>query len=127
LIDEDLVPLEIPAEPVETILPLDLWDELHQRTPPVIVDVREPREYQQAHILQAASIPLLKLITDPSQLPQIRPVVLVCRSGRRSTRASFMLRRKSYTNIRVLEGGMIAWENAGLLEAVGVDKEKTHD
>lgn len=118
--EEALVPLVIPKHPVPTISSLALWQELHQPRPPVVIDVREPREFHQGHIPQAQSIPLFNLIRDPSQIPQIRPVVLVCRSGRRSTRAIYMLNQKGYSNLRLLEGGMLAWEYAGFLDAVDV-------
>jgi len=99
-------------------MPRILWDELHQRIPPTVVDIREPREYLRGHIPQAISIPMLNLIKDPSQLPKLRQVVLVCRSGRRSTRAIHMLNEVGFTNLRIMKGGMVEWENAGLLEAI---------
>lgn len=115
---EDLIPLGVPAGPVKSIAPINLWAELHQRTTPIVVDIREPREYHRGHIPQAESIPMFKLISDPDQLPQIRQVVLVCRTGRRSTRAISALNQKGFSNLRILDGGMVAWENDGLLEAV---------
>jgi SulP family sulfate permease len=115
---ESTLPMEIPPGKVKKISPLDLWDVLHKRTSPIVVDIREPREFQRGHIPQAKSIPIFKLISDTSQIPQIRDVVLVCRSGRRSTRAIYVLNKHGFNNIRILEGGMLAWENAGLLEAI---------
>jgi len=116
--DEVLMPFEIPPGKVEEVLSRALWDELHERKPPMVVDIREPREFRQGHIPKAISIPLLKLMQDTSQLPSIRQVVLVCRSGRRSTRAIHMLNQQGFTNLRILEGGMVSWENAGLLDAI---------
>jgi SulP family sulfate permease len=115
---ERIMPLEMPLENVKSIAPLDLWEELHRQTPPIIIDIREPREFKQGHIPQAKSNPIFKMISDPSEIPQIRQVVLVCRTGRRSKRAIYMLNKLGFTNIRILEGGMLAWENAGLLEAI---------
>jgi SulP family sulfate permease len=114
----DVVPLTGLTGEVESVTPLALWNELHQRTPPIVVDIREPREYHQGHIPMAESIPMFKLISDPSQLPQIRSVILVCRSGRRSTRAIAFLKEHGFNNLRILGGGMVAWENANLLEAL---------
>ncbi len=118
--EEEVVPLATPQHPAATVSALELWQELHQPKSPVVIDIREPREFHQGHIPQAASIPLFSLIEDPSQIPQIRPVVLVCRSGRRSSRAIYMLNKKGFTNLRILEGGMLDWECAGLLDAVDV-------
>jgi SulP family sulfate permease len=115
---DGVVPLSVPTKSVEKVSATELWQEQHQRMPPIVVDIREPREYGQGHIPQALSIPMFKLLSDPSQLHQIRPVVLVCRSGRRSSRAIVELIQKGFDNIRILEGGMLAWESAGLLEAV---------
>jgi SulP family sulfate permease len=116
--NEEIFLLEMPSGEVMEISPLALWDKLHDRNPPIIVDIREPREYLRGHIPQAISIPLFKLISDTSQLPKDNQVVLVCRSGRRSTRAIYMLNKLGYTNLQILEGGMLAWENAGLINAI---------
>jgi rhodanese-related sulfurtransferase len=61
------------------------------------------------------------LLEHPEQVPRTHPVVLVCQSGRRSERATASLCEQGYDNVRVLTGGMIAWERANLLEAVNED------
>jgi SulP family sulfate permease len=121
------IPLQ-PARPTSAapaVTAARLWQQLHDPNPPLVIDVREPREYQRGHIPQARLIPLPALLTTPPELPPARPVVLVCRSGRRSARAAAALdgqpesrRREGGGPIGVLEGGMLAWEAAGLLEAV---------
>jgi SulP family sulfate permease len=110
--------LGIPVEDVPGISPIYLWGELHGKILPTVIDVREPREFKRGHIPHAQSIPLFKLLADPSQIPDDQPVIFVCRGGRRSTRATSLFIQKGYDNIRVLEGGMLAWENDGLLEAI---------
>jgi SulP family sulfate permease len=115
---ERILPLEMPLEDIKTISPQVLWGKLHERNPPVVIDVREPREYKMGHIPQAKSNPIFKLIADTSGIPKIRQVVLVCRTGRRSRRVIHLLHEKGFTNILMVEGGMVAWENAGLLEAI---------
>ncbi|NHZ72660.1 MAG: STAS domain-containing protein, partial [Aquificales bacterium] len=85
---------------------------------PFIIDVREPREFNQGHIPHAHSIPLTTILTDEWQHTPDQRVTLVCRSGRRSRRAAITLTNKGVENITVLDGGMIAWEAAGLLEAI---------
>ena len=110
---------EIPPESIASVSSRELWAELRNRDDQLaIIDVREPREFKQGHIPQARLIPLPQLISDASDLPPDRKIVCVCRGGRRSTRATYMLQNKGYQNVRVLEGGMLAWEAAGLLEAV---------
>ena len=115
---EVTLPLIMPKHHVNEVDPLALWDELHTATAPVIIDVREKREFLQGHIPQAKSIPLLALFGDISQVPRDKQVVFVCRGGRRSTRATYALVRQGYSDLRVLKGGMLAWEAAGLLEAI---------
>ena len=110
--------IAIPNHEIESVEAQALWDELHDLDAPLVVDVRERREFNQGHIPQAQLIPLLKLFGDISQIPKDRPVVFVCRSGRRSTRATYALSNQGFENVRFLQGGMLAWEAAGLLEAV---------
>jgi SulP family sulfate permease len=115
---EITIPLDVPKHDVNHLDARALWDELHTPQPPLVIDVREPREFRQGHIPEALSIPLSRLFLDTAQVPKDRPVVFVCRSGRRSTRATYTLSRQGFDNLRVLQGGMVAWEAAGLLEAI---------
>lgn len=109
---------EIPGGPISEMPSQRVWQLLHTAHPPLILDVRESREYAQGHIAQAVSMPLFRLITERPMLPRDRLIVLVCRMGRRSNRAAYVLLNQGYTNTVVLQGGMTAWEAAGLLEAV---------
>lgn len=88
---------------------------------PIILDVREPREYRHSHIPEAQLLPLSTLLNEGFVVAMDRPLVLVCRSGRRSRRAAGVLAGLGYTDIRILAGGMQAWEAAGLLTAVEFD------
>jgi SulP family sulfate permease len=107
-----------PWEAIESIPPRDLWREICGQAAPLIVDVREPREYRRGSVPQARSIPLPYLLAGEVELSRERPLVLVCQSGRRSTRAACLLHDRGYSRVAVLEGGMRAWEAAGLLEAI---------
>lgn len=107
------------------IEPLPLWALLHpgpgsngSSTMPYVVDVREPREYNQGHIAEAQLVPLPKILSSDVKLPADRQIVLVCRSGRRSRRAAAALQHLGCMNVQVLQGGMLAWGAAGLLEAM---------
>jgi sulfate permease, SulP family len=109
---------EIPAGAVTELAPLQLWQQLRSSQPPLVLDVREPREFQRGHIPQAQLAPLSQLLADGHELPGDRLVVLVCRGGRRSTRLAYLFSTQGHPRIAVLRGGMLAWEAAGLLEAV---------
>ncbi len=112
-------PLSIPVidgKPPATIAARALWEALHSAQPPQIIDVREPREFQRGHIPGARNLPLAHLLRERDHIPP-GPLVLVCRSGRRSMRAAALLSERKPPPL-VLEGGMLAWEAANLLEAV---------
>ena len=109
---------EIPAGSVADLPPRKLWEHLHSASPPLVVDVREPREFQQGHIPTAKLVPLPQLLSATEELPEDRSLVFVCRGGRRSTRAAYALQEKGHDKVAVLQGGMLAWEAAGLLEAI---------
>jgi SulP family sulfate permease len=110
---------DIPPDSIAGIAPRDLWEKLRgEPVQPLVLDVREPREFKQGHIPQAKLRPLPKLLSDSLDLPLDHEIVCVCRGGRRSTRATYMLQNRGYRQVRVLEGGMLAWEAAELLEAI---------
>ncbi|PWI57217.1 rhodanese-like domain-containing protein [Sulfoacidibacillus thermotolerans] len=74
-----------------------------------VVDVREISEYREGHVEGSVLIPLGEL---PHRLHEISPheeVILVCRSGNRSSQACDILRQRGYTNVRSLTGGLSAW------------------
>ncbi|WP_028458112.1 SulP family inorganic anion transporter [Chloroflexus sp. Y-396-1] len=104
------------GKPPAQITARALWEQLHTAQPPQVIDVREPREFQRGHIPGARNIPLAQLPLHREHLPT-GPLVLVCRSGRRSLRAAALLAGRTPPPL-VLEGGMLAWEAANLLEAV---------
>ncbi len=103
---------------VPHLTPESLWEQLHTENIPLVVDVREPREFRRGHIPDARLIPLPKLLTQPEDFPRDKQIVLVCRRGRRSRRAAYALQQAGCQNLTILQGGMVAWEAAGLLEAV---------
>lgn len=112
---------EIPEGTVRELAPQELWHQLHAdktEQVPAIVDVREPREYRRGHIPEARLVPLPDILLDTVKFPSDRPIVIVCRSSRRSRRAAFTLQQMGVMNVAILTGGMLAWEAAGLLEAV---------
>ena len=109
----NLAQLQIPV-----VTPVELYQALHEANPPLVLDVREPREFRRSHIPQARNIPLAKLLQAPPDLPKDETIVLVGRTARRARRAAYVLQQQGFQDLRVLEGGMLAWENADLLTAV---------
>nr|WP_308289671.1 rhodanese-like domain-containing protein [Streptomyces muensis] len=81
----------------------------------VLVDVREPDEWATGHAPGAVLAPLSAL-TAGETLPrtaQGRPVVAICRSGKRSREAAALLTARGTDVVDVI-GGMRAWAQAGL-------------
>jgi SulP family sulfate permease len=109
---------EIPAGSVAQVSPRKLWQQLRSTSPPLIIDVREQREFDRCHIPQAQLMPLPTLLCEGRDLPRGQPLVFVCRGGRRSSRAAYMVQKQGYETVAVLQGGMAAWEAANLLAAV---------
>jgi SulP family sulfate permease len=106
--------------PLPLIEASDLWQALHGPVEerPTVIDVREAREFKLAHIPGSQSYPLSTILQGEVDLAMDARLVLVCRSGRRSRRAGYVLKKRGYEHISVLNGGTSAWEAAGLLEAV---------
>jgi rhodanese-related sulfurtransferase len=78
----------------------------------VMLDVREPDEWQAGHIEGALHIPLADLPSRLAELPEDGDLVVVCRSGARSARAVSWLAQNGHDAVN-LEGGMGAWAAAG--------------
>lgn len=77
----------------------------------ILIDVRENDEWAAGHAPGAAHVPLAEL--DPSAFPShTRPLVVVCRSGGRSSKAAAKLAAAGLP-VHNLSGGMPAWQSAG--------------
>jgi SulP family sulfate permease len=110
---------QIPDGEVNEISPQKLWKQLDTTSAPLVVDVRAPREFSRSHIPKAELIPFPILLKNLKAIPHNRRVVFVCRGGRRSQRAAYLMSHKGYKKVAYLQGGMQAWEAADLLTAFG--------
>jgi len=82
----------------------------------IIIDVRGDDEWQEQHIPGAVHIPLGQL---NERLPELNRyknsnVITQCRSGKRSAQALGILKSAGFTQVYNLNGGLMAWTNAGL-------------
>ena len=84
-------------------------------TPVEVIDVREPDEYigPLGHIRGAKLIPLGQLSQRTNELSRDRPLVMVCRSGARSGRATLLLQQAGFKQVANLNGGMLRWRAEG--------------
>jgi molybdopterin/thiamine biosynthesis adenylyltransferase/rhodanese-related sulfurtransferase/molybdopterin converting factor small subunit len=77
--------------------------------PPELVDVRQPGEWEIAHLPRARLIPLAQLPEHVSELARASDIVVYCKSGNRSLAAIAELRDLGFTKVRHLRGGIDAW------------------
>lgn len=89
--------------------------QLVNREKGVLIDVSEPEEFAKGHAVGARNIPFGQ-IEGHKQLPSNKalPLVLVCPTGARASRAAGMLRKLGYEKAQALAGGLKAWREANL-------------
>lgn len=92
---------------------LETW--LRDGTDMKVLDVRSPAEFEGVHIPGAYNVPLDTLGEHAAEIQRHveEPVVLVCRSGMRASQAEQRLAAAGMGNVRVLDGGIMAWERIG--------------
>jgi len=82
----------------------------------VVVDVRTPEEFAKGHLRDAKHIPLADLATRIGELDKskAKQIIVVCQSGNRADKAVKQFLAAGFTEVVSLEGGITAWEAAGL-------------
>ena len=81
----------------------------------LIVDVRDDDEFAELHVAGSFHVPLPDIEMRIAEIPKDRDVLLFCRSGRRSEKARELLEQShSFSNVSNVDGGIIAWDEAGL-------------
>lgn len=92
-----------------------LQERLNAEDAPRVLDVRTPAEFETAHIPGSYNVPLDNLREHRAELRRHLDddVVLVCRSGNRAEQAEKALAEVGLPGLRVLDGGMVAWESMG--------------
>ena len=76
---------------------------------PALIDVREPQEYQIAHIEGAQLLPLGQIYEWAQTLDKAAPYVIMCHHGGRSAMACQVLQSLGFKNLSNLDGGIEAW------------------
>jgi adenylyltransferase/sulfurtransferase len=94
---------------VASVMPVELDQEIKQGKKVLLLDVREPHEWDIVHIEGSKLIPLRDLPERVSELDSADEIVAYCHTGARSARATDFLRGIGYKKVRNLEGGVEAW------------------
>jgi hydroxyacylglutathione hydrolase len=94
----------------ERVTAATLAEQLGGPEPPVVVDVRSPREWEQGRIERSVNVPLSRLAERAGTLARERSIVVYCASGYRSAIAAALLTRESFPRVADLVGGLCAWE-----------------
>jgi rhodanese-related sulfurtransferase/rubrerythrin len=92
---------------------LSAYRSRHRESEYMLVDVRQPREYEEGHIAGAVLIPLPELERGFPELPPDRELIFYCRSGARSMAAAVLTREAHATTsvVHNLQGGILAWND----------------
>lgn len=85
-------------------------------TPPVLLDVREPWEYDICHLHDSTLIPMGQLANRVQELNKDEETVVICHHGVRSLQVCYFLTSAGFTNLINLSGGLAAW-------ALDIDKD----
>jgi rhodanese-related sulfurtransferase len=102
---------------VTTISPKQLAEMVQNGRKVELVDVRTPVEFREVHVTFARNVPLDRL--DPHQVtagrsPDGEPLYVICRSGSRGKQACEKIQAAGFQNVVNVEGGTMAWAEAGL-------------
>jgi glyoxylase-like metal-dependent hydrolase (beta-lactamase superfamily II)/rhodanese-related sulfurtransferase len=79
----------------------------------MVLDVREPEEFDAGHVPDAVSIPQADLALQLDRVPRHRDVLVACRSGNRSLAAARFLKALGYDRVANLERGTLGWIEVG--------------
>jgi adenylyltransferase/sulfurtransferase len=96
---------------IQELSPQELKSKMDSGESFELIDVREPFEYEIAHIERAKLIPLGEIADRIDELKREQPIVIHCHSGMRSAQAVRLLQRHGFTNVYNLEGGIDAWSD----------------
>lgn len=92
----------------------ELKERFGKQDAPIMIDVREPHEWDMQHLPGVEKISLGSLPSEMEKLEQWKDkeLVLICRSGGRSGKATQFLKQQGFEKARNLTGGMLAWKDS---------------
>jgi rhodanese-related sulfurtransferase len=99
---------------MQQIVPTRLRDWLEDpcREKPILLDVREPWEYDTARIAGAQLVPMREVPARIAELDAAREIVAICHHGGRSMQVAMFLEKQGFERVHNLMGGIDAWSRA---------------
>jgi glyoxylase-like metal-dependent hydrolase (beta-lactamase superfamily II)/rhodanese-related sulfurtransferase len=98
----------------DRLSPQTAADRMAGPNPPLVIDIRTPRERAEKSIKGSMHRPLNTLREGLPDVARDRTIIVHCAGGYRSSMAASLLQRDGFTNVSELAGGIAAWEAAGL-------------
>ena len=98
----------------DRLSPQTAADRMAGPNPPLVIDIRTPRERSEKSIKGSMHRPLNTLREGLPDITHDRAIIVHCAGGYRSSMAASLLQRDGFTNVSELAGGIAAWEAAGL-------------
>ena len=89
--------------------PVELKRKMDRREDVILIDVREPFEYELAHIPGSRLIPMREIERRLNEIDPSKEVVVHCHHGARSAQVAHFLRTRGYQRVYNLTGGIAAW------------------
>lgn len=82
----------------------------------LVLDIRDKKDFQSGHIVDAVNIPYSALESRLDELKKFRdrPIVVTCRMGTNAGAAGTLLRKRGFEQVSRLRGGIIEWRNQNL-------------
>lgn len=102
------------AAPPGQLSALESWRLLQGRADVLILDVRTPQEYREAHLAGSLLIPIDQVAQRLGEIPRERPILVYCAVGSRSSQVANYLGRLGYPEVYNLRGGIWSWQSRRL-------------
>ena len=116
---QDLINDCLPA--VEEIFPWDLQKVIENNWSPLLLDIREPYEFDALHIKDSINVPrgILETACDygyEETVPELvkardKAIIIICRSGNRSVLAAYVMQLMGYQSVKSLKTGIKGWND----------------
>lgn len=88
---------------------LSAWLKDDARPRPLLLDVREPWEFETCHLVDARLVPMRDIPARVDEIDLDRPIVCICHHGARSMQVALFLASRGASDVHNLSGGVAAW------------------